>query len=175
MRDATLLILVLAPIVACGGEGVRSDDDARRAYVGLDTHVDKAITLGFAGYNSAASANISPQMTTGVSTGTLTVAGQVDQGASDNKDGKLTYDTDATAPPALDMSLKSIPTGTLAGTLIGAYSMTGDLKGSVTLNVTFTGTLQAGTNTTVERVPGSTHITGTAVSPAGTYQIDVTR
>jgi hypothetical protein len=62
-----------------------------------------------------------PQMTTGTATGTLVVTGQVDQGASANKgmrlkealvnysdDGKLTYNTDAAALPALEMMLKSI-------------------------------------------------------------------
>jgi hypothetical protein len=53
--------------------------------------------------------------------------------------------------------------------------MTGDLKNTVTLTLSFTGMLQAGSGTTVERKPGTTHITGTAVSDYGTYNVDVTR
>lgn len=181
--------LGLCLLAACG-EGVKNDEDARRAYVGLDAHIDKAIALGFAGFNAASSANISPQMTTGTVSGTLTVTGQVDQGASANKgmrlfeelvmysdDGKLVYATDAAAKPALNMQLKSIPTGTLTGTLIGNYAMTGELKGTVMLNLSFTGQLQpnAVDMSKVERKPGTTTITGTATSPAGTYQVNVTR
>jgi hypothetical protein len=174
-------------LVGCDG-GVQSSDDARRAYLGLDVHIDKAITLGFAGFNAASSANIPTQMTTGAAKGTLQVTGQVDQGASNNKgmrlsetltgysdDGKLIYATDPATAPALGLSLKGIPTGTLSGSLTGNFAMTGDLEGAVMLSVTFTGDLQAGAGNTVERKAGSTHIVGTANSPAGSYAIDVTR
>jgi hypothetical protein len=182
-------IAALLSASACG-DGVRSDEEARRAYLGLDTHIDKAITLGFAGFNAASSANIPAQMTTGAAGGTLTISGQVDQGSSSNKgmrlleelvmysdDGKLVYATLASAKPALDMQLKSIPNGTLSGTLSGKYNMTGELTGEVTLTLSFAGQLQpsAADMTKVERKPGTTRITGTATSPAGTYQVDVTR
>ena len=182
-----LVVIGFLWFVGCGG-GVQSSDDARRAYLGLDSHIDKAITLGFAGFNAASSANIPTQMTTGTVKGSLQITGQVDQGASSNKgmrlnetltgysdDGKLVYDTAAAAAPALVLSLKGIPTGTLSGSLIGSFAMTGDLQGTVMLSVTFTGELQAGTGNTVERKADSTHIVGTATSPAGIYAIDVTR
>ena len=83
------------------------------AYLGLDPSVDKAITLGFAGFNAASSANISPQSADGGVSGTMTVTGQVDQGTSANKgmrladalsnysdDGHVTYNTDSNALPA---------------------------------------------------------------------------
>lgn len=177
----------LAPL-GCGSSGVSSDEDARAAYQGLDASIDKAITLGFAGFNAASSANIPAQMANGNSKGTMTISGQVDHGASNNKtmnlvedlamysdDGKITYDTTASA--ALGMSLKGIPTGTLNGTLNGTFHMTGDQTGDVTLSLTFSGTLQPNSMdaTKVERKPGSTHITGTATSEAGVYQVDVTR
>jgi len=73
------------------------------------------------------------------------------------------------------MSLKNIPTGTVTGSINGTLTMTGDLKNSVTLALTFTGTLQSGGNNTVVRAPGTTHITGTATSDYGTYNVDVTR
>jgi hypothetical protein len=185
MRALTFVVLLCG---ACSNDSVASDEDARNAYLGLDAHIDKAIALGFAGFNAASSANIPPQMTTGTATGTLNVTGQVDQGASSNKtmnlveamvmysdDAKHTYATDAAAPPALGMKLMMVPTGTLNGTLVGSYTMTGDLTGKVTLNVSFSGSLQAGAGSTVERKPGTTHITGTAVSDYGTYAVDVTR
>ena len=182
-----LLTLVVA---ACSSSGVSSTEEAQRAYLGLDASIDKGITLGFAGFNAAQSANIAPQTANGATSGTMTVTGQVDQGASANKgmrlteklvtysdDGKLTFATNDASPPHLDMNLKNIPTGTLSGTLVGTYSMDGELKGSVTLNLAFTGTLQANASDPkiVERKPGTTHITGTATSGDAVYNVDVTR
>ena len=182
-----LAILFVLSTAACSN-GVHSDADAQKAYLGLDASVDKAINLGFDGFNAASSANIPTEMTTGTVKGTLVVTGQVDQGASNNKtmrldtaytmytdDGKVTYDTMMSALPLLSMDLKNIPSGTLDGTFAGAFTMTGDLHNTVTLSLTFTGNLMSGSNNTVVRVPGSTHITGTAVSDYGTYNVDVTR
>jgi len=184
MRIQPLALLLFA---ACGNQ-VNSTADAQKAYLGLDPSIDQAITLGFAGFNGAQSANISPQTAMGKVTGSLTVSGQVDQGASSNKgmrlntayanfsdDGHITYDTAAQSLPALTMQLKNIPTGTLTGTLVGTVSMKGDEQGALALNLAFTGQLMAGANNTVERATGTTHITGTATSSAGTYQVDVTR
>lgn len=196
MQKLVLLCLVLG---ACSSDTVSSDEQARRAYLGLDKSIGKSITLGFDGFNSASSANISPQTAAGDAAGMLTITGQVDQGSSANKGMRLlvgmvgyndgpyevdsahhkytvVYDTDtATATqPALDMMLKNIPTGTLDGTLMGVYHLTGDIKGDVTLDLTFTGMLMSGPNNTVVRVPGMTHVTGTAVSGDGMYMVDVT-
>jgi hypothetical protein len=187
---------------ACGGDdGISSDEQARRAYLGLDGSVGKSITLGFDGFNAASSANIDPQMTAGdaMPGGTLTITGQVDQGASNNKGMRLyvgmvgyddgpfeinsdhdtisvTYDTSTTQTeqPYLQMMLTNIPTGALTGSLMGDYHLSGDLDGDVTLDLTFTGTLMSGSNNTVVRVPGSTHVTGTATSGDGVYTVDVT-
>lgn len=188
-NSRALCVAVL--FAAACGSGVSSEEEARRAYIGLDAHVDKAITLGFAGFNSATSANIMPQSTTGNASGTLTISGKVDQGSSANKnmtlsedmvkysdDGLLFYDTNSASKPVIDMQLKGIPTGTLTGTLVGTYNMTGDLTGVVTLNLAFSGTLQpnAVDAKKVERKPGSTVITGTATSGSGgIYQVNVTR
>jgi len=96
----------------------------------------------------------------------------------------FTYDTGSTADggstlPSLNMSLQGIPTGTLSGTLVGTFQMSGSLSGSVTLNLTFTGDLEpnpdGGASAGVIRKPGTTHITGTATSPAGTFTVDVTK
>ena len=196
MRYLLLLCFVLA---ACSSDSVSSDEQARRAYLGLDPSIAKSITLGFDGFNSASSANISPQMVAGTAGGTLTITGQVDQGSSANKgmrllvgmtmysDGPImiddkghtisvTYatDTDTATQPALGMMLKNIPTGTLDGTLMGTYHLTGDIKGDVTLDLTFSGTLMSGSNNTVVRVPGTTHVTGAATSGDGMYTVDLT-
>ena len=165
-----------------------SPADAQNAYLGLDVSVDKAITLGFDGFNSASTANISPQSADGGVSGTMTVTGQVDQGVSANKgmrlndalsnysdNGQITYNTDASALPALTINLKNIPTGTLDGSLNGSFMMSGGLSGQVSLALTFSGQIQAGPGNTVVRTPGTTHITGTATSSAGTYNVDVTR
>jgi hypothetical protein len=191
------LVVVAAVAVSCGSNDVDSQDDARRAYLGLDGSIDRAIDLGFAGFNAAMSANIPTETAPGAMSGMLTVSGQVDQGVSANKQMRLnvalagyrdvsgfTYDTDASADggvtlPALDMSLQGIPTGTLSGTLVGTFRMSGDLSGPVTLNLMFTGDLEmspdGGAGDAVARKPGTTHVTGTATSPAGTFAVDVTK
>jgi len=190
MRVRFVFVLLLA----CNGGGVDSNETAKQAYLGLDESIDKAITLGFQGFDDAKSANIPTEQTTGDVSGTMTVTGQVDQGASANKemrllealgdyadsDAGIVYDTSADAgtdgaPAALDMKLQGIPTGTLDGTLDGTYGMSGALAGTVTLTVSFSGQLEPNDAGGVERKPGSTHITGTATSGSGTYDIDVTR
>jgi hypothetical protein len=197
MRKFFLAGLASVFLFGCGGgddqgnePAVKSTADAEHAYLGLDASIDKAITLGFDGFNAATSANIDPQTADGDQKGTMTVTGQVDQGTSTNKsmhlmealatysdDGHLQYATDMTALPVLDMKLSKVPTGTLDGTLQGSFKISGDLTGSVTLNLTFTGDLQpsAADPTKVERQPGTTHITGTATSGSDSYTVDVTR
>ncbi len=198
MTNVTLgaLFAVLA-LAGCADDGdIDSDEAARRAYVGLDASIGKSLTLGFAGFNAASSANIPPQMTAGVGSGTLVITGQVDQGSSANKgmrlrvgmvgytDGvvvlddaniEITYDTDLdpALQPYLVLSLKGIPTGTLSGTLTGTYHMTGDIVGDATVDLTFAGRLQAD-GAGVARVPGATMVTGTATSGEGTYTVALT-
>lgn len=195
MRQSNLSVffLPLALVALLGapgcGDGISSEEKARIAYEGLDASIDKAINLGFSGFNAASSANIPDQNGIGDVTGTMMIGGKVDQGASSNKtmslteklvdycdDGKHTYDTDDAALPTLDMKLSKIPTGTLDGSLNGTFALTGELAGTVTLSLTFTGDLQpTADNTGVERKPGTTHITGTADSDFGTYDVDLTR
>jgi hypothetical protein len=184
-------IFFLAAIVfAAGcGDGVGSEEDAERAYLGLDRSVDKAMQLGFDGFNSATNANISPQTGKGDKSGTIIISGMVDQGASDNKtmslseqlteysdDGEITYDTKSSLP-VIDLKLAMIPNGTLTGTLVGTYSMTGDLEGDVRLSLSINADLQptASDPAKVERKPGSTRITGTASSDYGDYSVNLTR
>ena len=200
-----LLFVLLA--VGCNNDNVSSDEDARRAYLGLDTSISKSINLGFQGFNAASSANIPAQMTTGDKAGTVTITGQVDQGASDNKtmrleigmvmydDGDIVindkgdtihvvYDTDVDPlnQPYLEMKLSMIPTGTLDGkmstnaSMNGVYHLSGDLKGTLAIEVTFNGMLMACTAPCmVLRVPGSTHVVGTATNnDGGVYMIDLT-
>jgi len=187
---------MLLGLVACTDNSIDSNEQAKRAYLGLNESIQNEITLGFAGFNAATSANISPQTGSGAENGTLTVTGQVDQGSSANKgmrlqigmvgysDGKMTVDgddvtitydtsTDPAMQPSLTLQLKGIPTGTLGGTLTGTFHMTGDLQGDVTLSLTFMGTLMAGPSNTVERAPGTTTVTGTATQGNGTYDVMV--
>jgi hypothetical protein len=163
MRNLTYAALLVLSIGCGGDDAVDSDEQARRAYLGLDKAIGKAITLGFQGFNAASSANIAPQMTTGAKAGTITVTGQVDQGSSANKgmrldvgmvgydDGpfeintdhdtievKYDTDTDMTKQPYLAMQLKGIPTGTLDATLDSGSTMTGVFKLSGDLRGTLT-------------------------------------
>lgn len=193
MRTAPIVALVALTFVgafaACGND-VNSTADAQKAYLGLDPSVDKAITLGFAGFNAATSANIAPQSADGGVSGSMTITGQVDQGSSANKgmrladalsnysdDGHVTYNTDSAALPALTINLKGIgsTTGTVDGSLTGSFMMSGSLTGQVSLALTFAGQIDTAADGGVSRAPGTTHITGTATSPAGTYSVNVTR
>jgi hypothetical protein len=192
------ILLLLSPLVlvdcVCGPE-VADEESAERAYLGLDTAVERMLALGFAGFNAADSANIPEQRDDGDEQGEMVVNGQVDQGASDNKgmrldvdlidyadeaiedeDGnpvEVVYDTND-APLVVDLSLRDIPDGTFDGTLAGTVTMEGDLEGDVTLTVAFDGALEAVGDGTA-RKEGSTAVTGTAESPYGTYDIDLTR
>lgn len=198
---AALLMLALA---ACGGN-ISDEDAAEQAYIGLDQAVERAMNLGFDGFNAADDANIDDQVDEGNLSGTMTVGGQVDQGASDNKgmrltvvlvdyrdvvlwdlqepdDGEddveleVTYDS-LEPTPELDLSLRDIPDGTLTGSFVGAFDLTGDLEGEVALDLEISANLeeipdQAGRT---RRVAGSTRVTGTAESAWGTFDVDVTR
>lgn len=192
----TLLSLAVAAS-ACGDtDEVSSEEQARQAYLGLDRMVEKAMDLGFDGFNAASSANIPEQSTAGDVQGTLKVNGKVDQGSSNNKGMRLTtgltdyadlkraetndpavvYDT-LSALPALDMSLKKIPDGTMTGTLNGIFSMTGDLTGDVTLNLALAAALEPDPATTggVRRKAGTITITGSATSSYGVFAVNVSR
>jgi hypothetical protein len=138
---------------ACSSDEVDSDEEARRAYLGLDGSIEKSLNLGFQGFNLATSANIDAQMTNGDKAGTIAIDGQVDQGASSNKemrlyiamvgydDGDVAYNdkgdtvhivydtsTDMTMQPYLDLHLANVPTGTMTGTLDANTTMTGVYK-----------------------------------------------
>lgn len=192
LPSAALLVLVALP--ACGGDSVSDEDSARLAYVGLDRSVERGIQLGMAGFNAADNANIPAQSANGDATGSMTVSGKVDQGASANKtmnlavalagysdgefeDAQVTYDTDAAAPPALAIKLAKIPDGTFSASYAGTFAMRGDLEGEVTLDLTLSGEMRAvgGSASDIERVPGTTQVVGTATSAYGTYDVSVTR
>jgi hypothetical protein len=191
-------LLALAT-AACSSDGIDSDEEARRAYLGLDPSIEKSLGLGFDGFNAASNANIPPQMTTGDLTGTLTISGQVDAGTSSNKEMRLyigmvdyadekviiegeeeainlTYNTSAeqSQQPYLQLSLRDVPNGTFTGTLTGIYSVSGDIEAEVYLNLTMSGAIQDdGTGKTV-RTPGTTTVTGTAESGEGIYEVNLT-
>jgi hypothetical protein len=148
MRIFTCLALIL--VTACGTDEVDSDEQARRAYLGLDASIEKSIALGFQGFNLSTNANIDNQTTTGEAGGTLTVGGKVDAGSSDNKGmrlyvGMVDYDegpvvvnsdghtvriiyntaSDDANQPYFNLQLKNFPTGTLTGTVSSNVSMRG--------------------------------------------------
>ncbi len=189
---------LLLVAVGCDGDDIDSDTEARRAYLGFDNAIDKAIGLGFDGFNAASSANIPPQDGVGDVDGTMTISGQVDQGASSNKEMRLlvdlvayaddavddpntddeetielVYDTLENAPPELDMSLKNIPTGTFTGTLIGTFVVSGDLDAEADFNLALSGNLAEDAGGNVIRAPGTLAITGTVTSGDGTFDVDV--
>lgn len=188
-----LLAAVLLAPAGCSkpdSDAVVSEESARLAYLGLDRAIDRAIDLGFAGFNAASSANIPEQVDDGELSGRMVVGGKVDQGTSDKNKGMrllVTLDMDYAdvvlegerdviyngGPAMLDMSFKGLPTADLTGTLLGTFTMDRDLLGDVTLDLSFTGTTDAGPDGSIVRVPGTIHVTGTAMSDYGIYNIDV--
>lgn len=194
MNTHRWLACALVFVVSCGG-GVNSEEAARASYLGLNGAIEKSLRLGMDGFNAATSANIPEQTTTGDIDGTLAVSGQVDMGASVNKQMRLrlglvayqdeivdselavVYDTDADVnlQPALDLSLRDIPDGTFTGTLIGEFVMEGDVTGVVTLNVTLSGEIETdpADPANIRRVIGTTTVTGTATSSHGVFDVDI--
>ena len=201
LKRALSVFVCLFALAACGDEeGVADAASARAAYLGLDAAIEKALNLGFAGFNAATSANIPPQTTDGDVMGTMNVTGQADQGASDNKGMRLfvelleyqdvativdaedseiefsvVYDTDPAALPYLEAKFANYPNGTFTGSFTGTVNMTGDLEGVVTLDLTFSGETEEDPldPTRVVRVEGTTTVTGTATSKYGTFAIDL--
>jgi hypothetical protein len=192
-----MVAVLVSMCIGCGG-GISSDEQARRAYLGLDKAIGKCLTLGFAGFNAANSANIDPQSTTGDKSGTLTVTGQVDQGASTNKgmrlnvgmvdysDGdvvvndagekvEIVYNTAEAIDqqPDLDMQLKNIPTGTFSGTLVGEFQMTKSITAATTVNLAFSGELESNGSGGTQRKLSTTVVTGTVTSGGGNYNVDL--
>lgn len=186
-------------LVGCGGGGdISSDEEAELAYIGLDEAVSRAMDLGLLAFSLASSANLDPQSGGGDVSGTMTVGGQADQGASANKGLRLdvalvdyadladldpedddddplevAYDTDA--PAALDLQLKGIPDGTVSGTFAGTFLLAGDLEGDVTLDLALDGELEPDADGT-RRVEGATRITGTATTEdGGVFDVDLVR
>jgi hypothetical protein len=195
-------LVCLFAFAACGEEdGVASKASARAAYLGLDNAIEKALNLGFKGFNEASSATIPPQTTDGDVMGTMNVTGKADQGASANKgmrldveligyqdilaivdvddadiDFAVVYDTDPAALPYLEAKFSNYPNGTFTGSFTGTVNMSGDLKGIVTLNLSFSGQTEEDPvdPTKVVRVDGTTTVTGTATSSYGTFDISLT-
>jgi hypothetical protein len=189
--------LLIMPL-GCAEEehGLGSEEDARRAYLGLDESIEKALDLGMDGFNAASNANIPTQAGQGDVSGSIVVDGQVDQGASDNKgmrltvalegysdgviervddeDVEITYDTYPDDPPDLTLSLRNIPDGTLEGTLLGTYELHGSIEGTATLDLTMSGEIEDDGSGGVTRTVGRTHVTGVAHSGDYTYDVDVT-
>lgn len=194
-RRAALRLLPIALVgltsASCGPRGGGVDDElsAELAYRGLDRGIDRIIELGFKGFNEAGSANIPPQTASGDAGGTMDVGGQVDQGASNNKGMRLTVALSdySDGPPAgsdlvivyngsldtADLSMKGLPDADLTGTLVGNLAMDGDLQGNLALNLSITGmTMDAGGGL-IARAPGTIHVTGTATSDYGVFNVDV--
>jgi ethanolamine utilization protein EutQ (cupin superfamily) len=186
------LFLALAGLSACnpGPSGAVADEaSARLAYLGLDRAIDRAIDLGFAGFNAADSANIPEQTDDGELSGLMTIGGKVDQGASANKGMRLEMtlagdyadvilegETDVIyngGPAALDMSFKGLPDADFSGTLRGTFAMDRDLVGDVALDLSMSGQTQDAGDGTIVRVPGSIRVTGSATSDYGVFMVDV--
>ncbi len=185
------LLLTTALLFGCSDSDVSDEEAAELAYLGVDGSVERALRLGFDGFNAASSANIPEQSGAGDAAGTLRVGGKVDQGASNNKEMRLevSYEGysdgpvnevelfyDSNTPVALDLSLKKLPNADMTGTMAGTVFLSGDLEGPLDLNLSITGTTEPDPDDAdeVRRVPGATRVRGTATSDYGAFPVDVT-
>lgn len=204
MLQKTILALFCAlPLMtaACSdGDDLDSDTEARWAYLGFDNAVDRSIGLGLDGFNAATNANIPEQIGNGEAQGTLTVGGQVDQGASSNKEMNLTlalvdysdgtaadtnsdsdfeiiYNSEETLLPLLSISLRNIPNGTFSGTLAGDFFLSGDVDADASFDLTLSGSLQEDPASpgNVIREEGTLSITGTVSAGDGVFDVNVMR
>ncbi len=196
---STSSLLALVPVfalsVGCGG--VASEDDARIASLGLNTIVTRVLGLGFDGFNAADSANIPAQAADGDESGSMSVTGQVDQGASDNKgmrldvvlDGyadatlddpetddeeelEVRYTTAEEAPLDVELSLRDIPDGTQTGTLSGTTLIEGALEAEIDVDLSMTGAIESDGEGGTRRADGTTTVTGTVSSANGDFDVD---
>lgn len=201
MRLALALLTGLGFTAGCDDDDIDSDTEARWAYLGFDAAIDRALNLGFDGFNAADSANIPEQTDIGEVDGEMFINGQVDQGASDNKEMRLivtlidyqddlfddtateddveellvVYNTVEGSEPAIDLSLRDIPDGTFTGTLLGRMVVAGDVDADADFNITLSGSIIDDGNGQVIREPGTLVITGTVTSGDGVFNVDVTR
>jgi hypothetical protein len=168
MRNAILALILALAATACHDDAIDSDEEARRAYLGLDASIEKALNLGFDGYNASSNANIDPQAGVGDADGTLTITGQADHGTSPNKqmrlyigmvgytDGEitvttddgdvdvdLTYDTSEVQleQPYLHLSLTGVVDTAFVSSFTGDLTGTYQLSGDIDGEVTLTLTL----------------------------------
>ena len=185
-------------LVGCDDEGVVDDEVAAEvAYMGLDRGVDRALELGFDGFNDPdESANIPPQQAPGAYAGTMHVSGKVDSGESTNKnmdldvgltgysDGPILGYTEDDEEEIiiyydgamnLIMSMKGLPNAELTGSFGGIVTMSGHLEGPVTLSLQFTGRTEDAGGGLIQRQPGTLHIFGTATSDYGVFDVNITR
>ena len=197
----SLLLLPLACLALTACPGVSNEGDAARAWLGMEHGVDRVLQLGMDGFNAASSANIPTQTGAGEVDGLMTVDGQVDQGASDNKglrlqvmldayadgpvdvdvDGRpdgwaLVYDTAEGDFLDVDLQLRGLPDAALTGTLIGDAVVGGDLEGPVQFDLQLDGTtepLDGGEDDQIQIVAGSLSVSGTVTSDFGVYQVDL--
>jgi hypothetical protein len=188
---AALLIASVGSLaLGCGTTDAVDDEvSARRAYLGLDRAVDRALKLGFDGYNAATNANIPDQSEPGDVSGTMTVGGQVDAGVSNNKEMRLlvTLEDDYSDGPVdgefdilynggplnLDLSMQGLPNAQLTGSFVGAVVMTGDLLGEVSLDLSITGETEEDPDGNIRRKPGTVRVIGTATSDYGVFDVDL--
>jgi hypothetical protein len=200
MLKLAALSLTLVLATGCDGDDIDSDTEARWAYLGFDRAVDRAINLGFDGFNAASSANIPEQSGVGDVAGDMFINGQVDQGTSDNKEMRLLvtlvdyddgdfddpvtddvetlsalYNTVDGEEPALDMSLRDVPDGTFTGTLVGRMLIDGSIDADADFDVAFSGDIADDGAGGVIRVAGTLVITGTVTSGDGVFNVDVMR
>jgi hypothetical protein len=176
-------------VIGCHTGNVDDEEAARRAYLGLDRAVDRALKLGFDGYNAATNANIPEQSEPGDASGMMVVGGQVDAGVSNNKEMRLlvTLEDDYSdglvegevdiiyngGPLNLDLSMQGLPNAQLTGSLLGDLAMTGDLAGFVTLDLAITGETEEDPDGNIRRKAGTIRVLGTATSDYGVFDVDV--
>jgi hypothetical protein len=177
MRLASLVLPLL--VIGCGMD-VGSTADAQRAYQGLETSVERAISLSVSSLGNAAARTAKGRVS-----GALRLGEPVQHDSAGARflaalsrysdDGEIVYSTDPDAPPAVTLDVRNVSRGALDGTIEGSFLMSGAERGQVSLLLAFSTAVAPGPGGALVRRPGTTRITGTATSPSGAYHVDVIR
>src|SRR4051812_15137241 len=72
-------VAFLPLLLTCAGCTLSPEEAVKQAYLGLDPSIDKSLALAFAGFNESQSASIPQQSAHGVWTGTMAIAGTVEE------------------------------------------------------------------------------------------------
>jgi hypothetical protein len=185
--NSLVVVLVLGLVAACGG-GDLNNQQVQAVFDNFQPTIAKIIDAGIAAKSgSAQGANISPVVRNGDKKGTLTIGGKVAQSSGQNQNldlwvqldgdysdtGKIYYATNNSSDTTklqLSVQIQNQPQdNSMGGTLAGSLTVSGDVRGTATINLRFATDLEDDDNapTTI-----CSHVTGSVGAGTNTKQVD---